>query len=113
MKEVTQMMKERKEMENKIKTIPLIKAFIIFFVMFSVIVLSAFFKYNFFGSFADASQKIDLYLAVSATAASTLLIMVAFFTYLLYSRQTLVENTRKLGAICAAITLTCVVCIYV
>ena len=100
-------------MENKIKTVPLIKAFIIFFVMFSVIVLSAFFKYNFFGSFADASQKIDLYLAVSATAASTLLIMVAFFTYLLYSRQTLVENTRKLGAICAAITLTCVVCIYV
>lgn len=95
-------------MDNKIKTNALIKALLMFLLTFAIIVATAFIKYRAYGSFDNEERRSTLYIACAATAISVLLILVALFTYLVYSRQHLVERSKTLAAICTAIIVSCV-----
>ncbi len=97
-------------MEKKIKTKALIRAVLIFILMYAIIVGAAIVKYVGAGSFDNESRRKMLY-ACAAMAIGVLLLLVALFNYLVYSRQYLVEKTKMLAALCTAITLTYGICL--
>ncbi|MBR2988153.1 MAG: HDIG domain-containing protein [Clostridia bacterium] len=87
-----------------------IKAFAIFLLMFAVVFASALIKYWAYGSF-DGEVTRDFYIAVATCAIAVLLIIVAQFTYFIYSRHRLFENIKRLAVICTAIAISTVACI--
>ncbi|MBQ8882922.1 MAG: HDIG domain-containing protein [Clostridia bacterium] len=87
-----------------------IKAFVIFLLMFAIVFVSALVKYRAYGSF-DGEVTKNFYIAVATCAIAVLLIIVAQFTYFIYSRHRLFENTKRLAVICTAIAITTVACI--
>lgn len=93
-------------MDNKIKTKALIPALVFFLVMFVLLSLTAFVKYGTYGSFVHESRK-TLVIATAGCSVSLLLVLVAYFTYLMYSRQLLVEKTKTFAVICVAIMMSC------
>ncbi len=96
-------------MERKIKTSAFVRAAAIFFIMFVVVSVSAFIKYRAYGSFTGAASTRSLILALAGSGISVLFLLVALFTYFVYSRQRMIEKTKKLAAICTAVGLSCVV----
>ncbi len=86
-----------------------LKAGLIFFIMFVVMNVTAFLKYHTFGSFNGELNNRNLYIACGSNGVSILLMLVALFTYFLYSRQKLFEKTNYLASICTAITFAYVV----
>ncbi len=95
-------------MDRKIDTKALVRALLIFLLMYAIMTGLAIVKYIGAGSFDNESRRKMLY-ACAAMAISVLLLLVALFTYLVYSRQHLVEKTKSLAALCTAITLSYVV----
>lgn len=96
-------------MERKIDTKAFLRAALIFFVMFMLIFVCIFVKYRACGSFTDGSKKSTLYIACAGSGISILLLLLSLFTYFIYSRQKLIEKTKKLAAICSAVALSCIV----
>ena len=90
-------------MERKIKTSAFVRAAAIFFIMFVVISVSAFIKYRAYGSFTGAASNKSLILALAGSGISVLFLLVALFTYFVYSRQRMIEKTKRLAAICTAV----------
>ena len=98
-------------MEKEIKTKAFVRAAAIFVLMFLLICVSAFVKYRAYGSFNDNGSDYSLILALAGSGVCVLLLLVSLFTYFVYSRQTMIEKTKELAAICTAVVLSCVVCI--
>lgn len=96
-------------MERKIDTKAFLRAALIFFGMFMLIFVCIFVKYRACGSFTDGSKKSTLYIACAGSCISILLLLLSLFTYFIYSRQKLIEKTKKLAAICSAVALSCIV----
>lgn len=93
------------EMESK-KTKSYVKAALIFFLMFVVMNAAAFVKYHIYGSFNNGEGRKTLYVATGTNGIALLFMLVALFTYFMYSRQKLIEKTNVLAAICTAITMS-------
>ena len=87
-----------------------IKAFAMFLIMFVIVFISALVKYRAGGSFENEIPR-DFYLAIATCTIAVLLILVAQFTYFIYSRHRLFENVKRLAVICTAIAITTVSCI--
>lgn len=96
-------------MERKIDTKAFLRAALIFFGMFMLIFVCIFVKYRACGSFTDGCKKSTLYIACAGSGISILLLLLSLFTYFIYSRQKLIEKTKKLAAICSAVALSCIV----
>lgn len=96
-------------MERKIDTKAFLRAALIFFGMFLLIFVSIFVKYRAYGSFTDGGNKSTMYVACAGSGISILLLLLSLFTYFIYSRQKLIEKTKKLAAICTAVALSCIV----
>ena len=100
-------------METKIKTASFFKGAMLFVIMFVLINVCAGIKYGASGSFSGGIRNTTFYVALASNCVGTLLLLTALFTYVVYSRKKLIEETQRLAVTCSVVVITYVACISV